>query len=129
MYVVVETPQGNVGRDLIYLFEEGDGQLIEFGARTQSEDPVPSATHCAWCGFYVVPFVLPPEARLASTLSVYLTIDEARENGHGLRCHHCSLLQCTFCADFVESGDGGPTPHCHACGQELKDLVKVSPSA
>ncbi|MFD4941362.1 hypothetical protein ACFWNT_02215 [Streptomyces sp. NPDC058409] len=128
VYVVVETPEGNFGRDLMYLFEESNGKLIEFGSRVQSEDPVPSSTHCAWCGFYVVPFDLPEAARLASTLSVYLTVDEARDKGHGLHCDHCSHLQCAFCSDFIKSGDGGIAAHCRACGRVLKDLVKNFPS-
>ncbi|MFF2009615.1 hypothetical protein ACFVWY_11140 [Streptomyces sp. NPDC058195] len=125
VYVIVETPQGNLGRDLIYVFEESDGRPVEFGARTRLENPASSDTHCAWCGFYVVPFAVPREAAAASTLSVYLTMDEAREKGHGLRCHHCALLQCVFCADFAASGDGGTEPHCRACGRMLKELVKV----
>ncbi|MFJ8827801.1 hypothetical protein ACIREE_39475 [Streptomyces sp. NPDC102467] len=118
IYLVVETPQGNVGRDLVCLFDERSGAVIEFGPRTPSQHPRQSPTHCAWCGVYVVPFDVPEYAvRNASTLSVYLAIDEARDRGHGWHCRACALLQCVFCCDPTDM-------RCRGCGSQLTEVVK-----
>ncbi|ONH27290.1 hypothetical protein [Pseudofrankia asymbiotica] len=120
VYQIVETPQGNVGRDLIYIFEEKDGKPIEYGVRPRLAQPRPSTTHCAWCGFYVAPLRVDVATSGPSTATVYLTVAEMKDKGNGFRCEKCALLQCVFCTDFPPTASvmGHPAP-CGSCGADL----------
>lgn len=55
LYVIVETPQRNLGRDMIMIFDEADGSLVEIPERTPLPEPTPSPTHCARCGYPILP--------------------------------------------------------------------------
>ncbi|MFG1803366.1 hypothetical protein ACGFI4_24805 [Micromonospora carbonacea] len=124
VYVVVETPQGNIGRDLIYIFHEPAGTPIEHGPRPPLPEPVPSSTHCAWCGFYVEPFDLAQVPGTATTYELHLTVDDVLKNGGGFRCRRCDLLQCGWCAGLAASS-GEREARCRSCGTAVHSHVTL----
>jgi hypothetical protein len=129
VYNIVETPQGNVGCDFIYLFEEADGKPLDFAPRARLEQaPTPSKTHCAWCGFFVVPYErkLP---RNAAAVQFYLTHDELAElakTGEGLACRDCGLVTCILCTGLDPAGGNTAEPRCRACRGGLDVFVSAS---
>lgn len=130
VYNIVETPEGNFGRDLIYLFHEADGKLIELGERPRSQSPSPSGTRCAWCGFFVVPYKLPINDEKVGSVSLYLTYDELAglvKTGGGLHCRACSLLQCAVCSGLARAGGTTREPVCRACGGQMSIQAEVGP--
>ncbi|MQY11432.1 hypothetical protein SRB5_15500 [Streptomyces sp. RB5] len=134
VYTIVETPEGNFGRDLVYLFRESDGALIELGKRPQAECPSPSSTRCAWCSFFVAPFSIPITERYMAEVHWHPDDTDAAEmihNGAGLRCPKCALLQCAVCSGLakyaarkvrIPFSDPGANiiPLCRACGARLE---------
>src|SRR4051794_40591889 len=78
VYHIVETPEGNLGRDLIYIFRESDGSPIELGSRPRSRLPTPSDTLCAWCGHFVRPRMIAIDDRVAGDVHTSYTHDELR---------------------------------------------------
>lgn len=117
VYTIVETPEGNVGCDFIYLFEESDGKPIEFVPRPSSKSPKRSTTHCAWCGFVVVPYEMDLPTGTGS-VELYWTLDEVAElgtTGRGLVCNECSLLHCIPCSGLDPNGSNTAMPKCRAC--------------
>jgi hypothetical protein len=131
VYNIVETPEGNFGRDLIYVFHEADGTPIELGARPQSRSPSPSDTRCAWCGFFVMPQKLSINDEKVGSVSVYLTYDELAvllKTGGGLRCSTCSLLQCAVCSGVGENGATARATVCRGCGGKAVALTDIGPA-
>lgn len=121
VYVVVETPEGNVGRDFIYIFRELDGTPIEHGPRSPLPEPVSSTTHCAWCGFYVEPFDTSsgmPNNTGPLELELFLAVDDILNNGGGFRCKGCDLLQCGWCSGLTP-GLGEREVRCRSCGAAM----------
>src|SRR4051794_29315111 len=49
-YAIVETPDGNFGKDLIMIFDERTQDLIELAERKPLARLQKSRTHCARCG-------------------------------------------------------------------------------
>ncbi len=129
VYLIVETPQGNVGRDVIHIFEEQNGKPIEFGVRPRVAQPKPSTTNCAWCGFHIFPINMESVTSGPSTVQLYLTIREMKNSGIGFRCESCALLQCAFCTDFPESATVGDPAPCRFCDQNLaaNQMIKFTP--
>ena len=121
--IIVVTPQGNVGRDFIYLFHEADGRLIELGTRLMSASPMRSDTHCAWCGFFVVPREVPRlryhEGIGSVRRVVSFDLGKLYTAGMGFLCGDCHLLQCAVCSDLVHDIKSPPFPACRACGGKL----------
>lgn len=126
VYTIVETPEGNLGRDLICIFEEATGAMIELVARQASARPTVSKTHCAWCGYSIVPvkIAMPvPEIGISQVVS-YFTREEYRDfvkRGHGFRCLECGLLQCAACTAGEEIGSNRLS--CRADGQTRLSTV------
>ncbi|MER5184559.1 hypothetical protein ABT009_40705 [Streptomyces sp. NPDC002896] len=130
VYNIVETPEGNFGRDLIYLFHEADGKPIELGERPQSQSPTPSSTRCAWCGFFVVPYKVSINDENVGSVGLYLTYDELAglvQMGGGFHCRACSLLQCAVCIGLARAGGVAREPLCRACGGQLSVQTEVGP--
>ncbi|MER6685957.1 MULTISPECIES: hypothetical protein [Streptomyces] len=132
VYNIVETPEGNFGRDLVYLFHEADGELIELGERPQSRSPSPSGTRCAWCGFFVVPYKLPinEENENVGSVSLILTYTELAvlvKTGGGLHCGACSMLQCAVCSGITQTGGTALATVCRACGGKLAVQTVIGP--
>lgn len=118
VYVIVETPEGNLGRDLIFIFDEATGQPLEYGPRPVLPAPILSTTRCGWCESVVVPLELdPPKQRLASSgAEIIIAQDAMLGTGMGYRCSGCSLLTCAFCAPEPDRGD---TRCCRVCNDPL----------
>jgi hypothetical protein len=118
----VETPEGNLGRDLIYIFRESDGSPIELGSRPRSRLPTPSDTLCAWCGHFVRPRMIAIDDRVAGDVHTSYTHDELRnlvDSGGGLRCRTCSLLQCAVCNGLASADWRPENLRCHTCGNGM----------
>ncbi|WP_406499837.1 hypothetical protein OG936_35030 [Streptomyces sp. NBC_00846] len=130
VYNIVETPEGNFGRDLIYLFREADGTPIEFAERPQNQSPTSSSTRCAWCGFVVVPCRIPLNDEMDGTVQVYRTYDELMgllKTGGGFCCRSCSLLQCAVCSGLARAEGKAREPVCLACGGKVSVQEEVGP--
>lgn len=93
LYIIVETPEGNVGRDMIMLFDERDGSCIELGERPALPAPVPAAGFCARCGYPVLPLPAPRPDGAGS----YLALQDLARDGCGYRCRTCANLGCAAC--------------------------------
>ncbi|MFI6056124.1 hypothetical protein ACIBCO_39430 [Streptomyces violascens] len=128
MYNIVETPEGNFGRDLIFLFHEADGKLIELGERPQSHSPAPSSARCAWCGFFVIPYKVPVNDEKAGSLQLYLTYDELAglvKTGGGFHCRECLLLQCAVCSGLAQAAGEPREPVCRSCGGHMSVRTQI----
>ncbi|MFE6765904.1 hypothetical protein [Streptomyces sp. NPDC057689] len=128
VYVIVETPEGNFGRDLIYLFREADGATIELAERPRSQSPTPSSTRCAWCGCVVVPCVIPLNDEMKGTVTSYSTYAELAglvKTGGGFRCDPCALLQCAVCSGLAGARGSARAPACLACGGKVSTRMEV----
>ncbi|MCP2283808.1 hypothetical protein APR04_002721 [Promicromonospora umidemergens] len=123
VYLIVETPQGNIGRDLVYIFDESDGTPLALAPRPASSDPTPSETHCAWCGHFVVPVELPRLRfhEVVSSVATHVLVEgPLYKRGHGFSCEHCGFLQCAVCSGMTNDDADPPMPTCRSCGRELR---------
>ena len=113
-YVVVETPEGSLGKDLIMIFEEANGHRIEFGVRKPLPKPKKSRTHCARCGYPVLPAGREPAG---VNVTEFVVLDEMKAQGVGFYCSACRTCWCPFCvsADSLET--------CQLCGARM-DLCR-----
>lgn len=129
VYVVVETPEGNVGRDFIYIFDEPAGTTIEFGPRPLLATPAPLTTHCAWCGFYIQPIDVSSLPDSIESVQVYLTVQEVLASGFGFRCKSCNLLQCGLCTDMAADAaeSGRRAAPCRRCGTDMHSHLELPP--
>ncbi len=91
-YLIVETPEGNFGKDLIMIFHEGSSEKIEFGIRLALPKLTKSKTHCTRCGYPV----LPAGAGIPGAKE-WILLDEMKEKGIGFRCSECGTAWCPFC--------------------------------
>ncbi|HEX4223009.1 MAG TPA: hypothetical protein VHZ97_11635 [Pseudonocardiaceae bacterium] len=122
VYNIVETPEGNLGCDFIYIFRESDGTPIELVTRRPNQQPTPSESRCAWCGYFIKPYMIPVDDQTIGSLQMYFTHDDLRQLVHvggGLRCRSCSLLQCAVCNGLASSDWEPDKLHCRACGSDL----------
>jgi len=93
-YIICETPQGNIGKDMIMIFDEASGERIEYGERKSLPELRKSKTLCARCGYPVLPAGPTP----AGSTDLVL-LDEMKEKGVGCKCSSCSTAWCPFCVD------------------------------
>jgi predicted Zn finger-like uncharacterized protein len=91
-YLIVETPEGSFGKDLIMIFHEGSSEKIEFGIRRELPELTKSKTHCTRCGYPV----LPAGAGIPGAKELIL-LDEMKEKGVGFQCCECRTAWCPFC--------------------------------
>ena len=113
-YLIVETPEGNIGRDLIMIFDEKSQETIEFPSRKPLAALVRSLEKCTGCGYTVIPAgaVVP-----GATYSGY--VDPLKEKGGGYVCAGCKTLWCTCCAPFESDW-----AVCGICRQRLQLFVE-----
>ncbi|WP_028921905.1 hypothetical protein [Pseudonocardia acaciae] len=116
-YVIVETLGRNLGRDMIMIFDEADGSLIEIPERTPLPEPTPSTTHCARCGYPILPC-----RRVESgcddpdcdhpwhTAEFAEGADELIRAGRGYRCTRCRSGACRACYEAT-GGENVTTTH------------------
>lgn len=122
IYNIVETPEGNIGRDMICIFAESDGKQIELGSRPTGKTPKPSTTRCAWCEYFIRPYKVAVNTAGVGSLQLYFTYDDLRglvTSGGGFECNACSLLQCAICSGLASPDGSLQTLICRACGGEL----------
>lgn len=119
-YVIVETPEGNVGRDLIMIFDEGSGEMIELGERKPLPKLRRSMTRCARCGYTVLPAGQPLLSGGLTTGSVVelIILSDLQNRGVGFHCSKCRTLWCPFCVSL----EGEAVP-CGICGRAM-DLFR-----
>jgi hypothetical protein len=108
-YFIVETPEGNFGKDLIMIFQEDSGEKIEFGIRRALPKLTKSKTHCARCGYPI----LPAGAGISGAKELIL-LDEMKEKGIGFLCFECRTAWCPFCVPSEAPGK------CQLCGGPMK---------
>ncbi|GIJ46078.1 hypothetical protein Val02_29640 [Virgisporangium aliadipatigenens] len=126
IYVIAENPEGNLGRDLIMIFEEADGAPVEIGERSPLPAPRHSDEDCARCGYPVIPGAL-PELDGAATVRVAVALDGMARDGSGFRCADCGALGCAWCYRAVPQrtdGSGHADPRCWLCGGRVDVLVE-----
>lgn len=131
VYVIAETSlDGSYGRDLVMIFDEADGSIIEFGKRDALDSPTRSATDCARCGYPVIPMDAPMiEPGPNVTVSWYLQLDEMKRAGLGFACESCGALSCASCqpeSGQAEQPDGVLAPACWmpGCGGAMEPFTE-----
>jgi hypothetical protein len=118
-YVVVETPAGNIGRDMIMIFDERTGERIEFGIRRPLPAPQPSSTDCARCGYPILPGHVPPLPAGVGSVQIYATYEEELTSGGGYRCQECGNLSCAICVEPSPPPGKRRAPTCWCCSGEM----------
>jgi hypothetical protein len=130
IYVIAENPEENLGRDLIMIFAEADGSLVEIGERSPLPAPRRSDEDCARCGYVVVPAAVPGTARIVGADGVVewsVALDQLEQYGCGFRCADCGALACATCFRAVPQrtdASGRVDPHCWLCGSPVDVLVE-----
>lgn len=138
-YVIVETPAGNIGRDLIVIFEEPSGTEIDIAWREPLPIPQASRTACARCAYPVVPVGPQREAeavarRFSGNVEIHVvaSLDELASASGGYRCLECGNLACAACyltylTDPVEQARESTTKQhlsCWLCASDVEVLVE-----
>jgi hypothetical protein len=113
-YAIVETPEGNIGKDFILIFDEKDSSTIELGQRKPLPKPQKSAGRCCSCGYPVIPYRKTPAfGPSVGRVTEFIIIAEAKESGAGYVCDSCVAICCAFCATPEKS------PRCALCGSKM----------
>jgi hypothetical protein len=114
-YAIVETPEGNIGKDFILIFDEGTTVPIELGQRKPLAAPQKAEGHCCKCGYPVIPFAEPPVAASSSGhVTRCVVTSQAKESGAGYACPSCGAICCALCAAPEQS------PVCVLCGGSMQ---------
>lgn len=111
-YIIVETPEGNFGKDLIMIFDEATNTKIEYGERRRLHKTCVTPGRCVRCGYTVLPAGAVGIAPGVAETHTLLLLDQLKEKGVGLVCARCKTLHCPFC---VGSGE----PVCPTCGERM----------
>jgi hypothetical protein len=109
-YIIVETPDGSIGKDLIMIFDEKTSKMIEFGERKILTQFKNSMTHCAGCGYTVL-----PAGQSVAGVTELIVMGELKKSGVGFLCQKCRTLWCPFCTSLQ-----GSDPICGICGNVMK---------
>jgi hypothetical protein len=109
MYLIVETPEGNIGKDLISIFDEGNGNTLELGKRKPLHEPKKSKTHCSRCGYFVLPC-----GPLIKGVHYYISLEDMQKRGQGFFCYKCQAIWCAFCVTL-----DGTKCTCPFCGESM----------
>lgn len=109
-YRVVETPNRNLARDMVMIFDEADGALIEVPERTPLPELTASTTHCARCGYPILPAArveFPCDGSDCGhpwhTADFADPTDKVILAGWGYRCTVCRSAACRAC--YEATGD------------------------
>ena len=107
-YLVVETPGGNLGKDMIMIFDEQTSEKLEYGTREHLPALTKSTTHCSKCGYLVL-----PAGRVAPGVKELVLLEELKDKGVGFLCLTCPAAWCPFCvkSDTPDS--------CQICGTRM----------
>lgn len=112
-YVIVETPEGNFGKDLIMIFDESTSEKIEFGHRAPLPRLRRSKTKCTRCGYPVLPADHRWPGRISAAPSV---LEDLRDGGVGFYCTNCQAAWCPFCLTAEAAAE------CELCGTQMELL-------
>lgn len=113
-YVIVETQEGNFGKDVVMIFDEATSAKIAFGVREPLPTPSKSKTHCTRCGYPVLPAGRWPKDVNVKEL---ILLEEMKDKGVGFYCSACEASWCPFCVP-PDSADV-----CPLCGAHM-DLYR-----
>lgn len=128
VYVIAETPQGNLGKDLIMIFEERDGAFVEIAERGALPAPEFSRVDCGRCGYSVIPGDL--RLRDASSdqpaRTHILDLESMERSGLGFQCTSCLALGCARCyrATLSVRTSSGMDLRCWLCSGEVAFFVE-----
>jgi hypothetical protein len=106
-YVIVETPEGNLGRDLVSIFDEASGATVELVKRTPLPRKRVSPTHCANCGYFVLPAKsdqLDIQTNIPVVHMSFFSTEDMTVRGLGFYCPSCATAWCSSCAT-LRGGD------------------------
>ncbi|GAB3645497.1 hypothetical protein [Glycomyces tarimensis] len=125
VYVIAENPQGNLGKDLVMVFEEADGAFVEIAERTALPTPRYSSEDCARCGYSVIPAASPgfsDSSEEHGSTWWFLSLEDMEMGGHGEQCKSCGALGCARCHRAVpqqRNADGSLDLRCWMCDGEM----------
>ncbi|OGU29297.1 MAG: hypothetical protein A2057_09240 [Ignavibacteria bacterium GWA2_35_9] len=124
-YLIVETPEGNLGKDMIMIFNEATQELIEYGERNPLPELSKSKTNCARCGYPVLPmdneeqstkksspFEMLLKGLQKESVEPFVPLDDMKLQGHGFFCPTCQTCWCSFCVSETKL-------RCDICGGTL----------
>lgn len=125
VYVIAESPQGNLGKDLIMIFEEEDGAFVEIAERSALSAPEFSRENCSRCGYSVIPAASPFEGFSSDepgVVTLILDLQSMEQSGQGYQCTSCDGLACARCyqvTPHTRAPDGSLDLRCWLCGNEV----------
>jgi hypothetical protein len=94
-YLIVETSEGSFGKDLVMIFDEKTGEMIEYGEKKPLPQFKKSMERCAKCGCTVL-----PAGRAVAGATEFILIEDMKKDGVGYVCSKCRTLWCPFCASL-----------------------------
>ncbi|HCE46800.1 MAG TPA: hypothetical protein DET40_24910 [Lentisphaeria bacterium] len=130
-YLIVDTPEGTFGKDLVAIFKEAKSDIMEYGRRPPLPQLEKSLTHCVKCGYPVLPagaevdesverILLEQSKPQKGIMSLKkqagaeeILIEQLKKHGVGLFCSKCPTAWCPFCANQT-----APTT-CGICASEM----------
>jgi hypothetical protein len=108
-YIIVETIEGNLGKDFIMIFDEETQEKIEYGIRKPHNKYHSSKTHCACCSYPVLPAKSFPEYITIG----YISPEDMNNKGMGFYCVNCKTVWCAIC------GNENELKYCKICEKEM----------
>jgi len=117
-FVVVTFPGESLGKDLIMIYDEPTGEMLEFGERKPLPQLKESKSDCARCGYAVLARIAPASRYMPLVMSV----DALKTSSTGLYCPDCPAFWCAFCVVIRNV-----IPLCQLCNGPLGvQLAEVS---
>jgi hypothetical protein len=98
-YAIVETPQGNLGKDMVLIFDEKTGEMVELGKRNPLPRPKKSRNHCFRCGYPVLPLNRRSDFGTINISIKIVDIKKMIKDGTGFMCPSCQSFCCAICAE------------------------------
>ena len=95
-YIIVETPSGNFGKDLVMIFNEQTQEMIELTKRDFLPTYQKSTTHCTKCGYAILKY----GRAFNGNVEELVSLEEMKIKGTGFFCNSCQLSWCASCAQL-----------------------------
>ncbi len=105
-YVVVETPEGGLGKDIIGIYNRDTQENLELGVRRPLPKLEKSEVRCARCGYHVL--------KATASIPDNPSIDLLKSSGLGFYCGPCETAWCAFCLSA-----GSSPAACGICGADM----------
>jgi hypothetical protein len=125
VYVIAESPQGNLGKDLIMIFKEEDGAFVEIAERGALPAPEFSRENCSRCAYSVIPATSPYEGIPSDEhgrITLLLDLESMEMSGQGYQCTSCHGLACARCyraTPQTRAPNGSLDLRCWLCDGEV----------